>query len=78
MPTQVHWSIRVWTNVSFSMFTVRAAGSLVRPGAGPPARTTAVMRRTAMTVTGIVMAVTASETMIATSCMEPQSLVRRP
>ena len=33
MPTQCHWSIRVWRNVSFSIVVARPPGLSLRPAA---------------------------------------------
>ena len=69
MPTQCHWSIRVWRNVSFSIVTARAPGLSLRPGAGWPVRITPSIRRTAGTSMATAATVSANETTIAKICM---------
>jgi len=69
MPTQCHWSIRVWRNVSLSIVAVRPVGLSERPGAGWPRRITPTIRRTAGTSSARAATVSAKETTIAKICM---------
>ncbi len=75
MPTQCHWSIRVWRKVSLSIVAVRPAGLSLRPAAGWLARITPSIRRTAGTSSATAATVRANETTIANNCMEKCSSV---
>ena len=77
IPTQCHWSIRVWRNVSLSIVTVRLAGWSLRFSAGWPWRSTRSIPRTATTSAATATIVMASETTMAKICMEWDSLERR-
>src|SRR6476469_11233842 len=68
-PTQCHWSIRGWRNVSLSIVAARPDGLPLRPGAGWPERITPSIRRTAGTRRATAATVSANETTIAKICM---------
>ncbi len=69
MPTQCHWSIRVWRNVSLSIVTARPTGFSLRLVSTSPLRITPNMRRTAGTSIARAATVRANETTIANICM---------
>ena len=73
VPTQVHWSIRVWPSDSLSMVAVRAAGRSDRR-AGWPTFSTPMIVRMARTNSATPTTAIASETTMAKTCMEWNSL----